>query len=541
MGNVSRRRFLQAGGFFGGAALIGGIAACSPQVSASADKPSLSDTGSDNGRAQEADPFAKPEPIDESQVASTEEADIVIVGIGTAGLTCAVKAAQGGSSVIMIAKDAEPSAQGGSNFAINTRLTRELGVDIDVETALRHSMQTQGYQVSEGQWTTFARESGRGMDWLMDLVEPYGIGVTLEMPENAGADALLAEYPGSHVFYGGPKDQPFGDQPDVLDALVDILTNELGQKAYFNTTAQQLVRDDGGTGRVSAVIAQNESGEYVKYVGTKAVVLATGDYANNPDLVAAYCPLAEGMTSMKVPANNTGDGHLMALWIGAAMQRCVSHGAMIFGALNYRNLSVNTQGKRFMSERANNGYGGIQALMQDDRCYWQVWDNDFGNQWQDNASRYNTEPSTPESMAASFEAGVESGELIKAESLEELAASMGIPTETFRATVERYNELCAKGEDEDFFKSPDLLFPVQQAPFYARKVEASLLVTLGGLDVTDEMEVRDENGNVIEGLYALGAIAGNFYGGPYTTYFAGINMGRNVCFGHLTGERLSKK
>lgn len=540
MSMVSRRRFLQAGGFFGGAALIGGLAACAPQSDTSSDAVSLSGTGASGDVSQASDSFAKPDPIDESQITSTEEADIVIVGIGTAGLTCAVKAAQGGSSVIMIAKDAEPSAQGGSNFAINTRLTRELGVDIDVETALRHSMQTQGYQVSEGQWAIFARESGRGMDWLMDLVEPYGIGVTLEMPENAGAGALLAEYPGSHVFYGGPKDQPFGDQPDVLDALVDILTNDLGQKTYFNTTAQQLVRDDSGAGRVSAVIAQNEAGKYIKYIGTKAVVLATGDYANNPDLVSAYCPLAKGMTSMKAPANNTGDGHLMAMWVGAAMQRCASHGAMIFGALNYRNLSVNTQGQRFMSERANNGHGGIQALMQNDRCYWQVWDSDFGNQWQDNASRYNTEPATPESMAASFEAGVESGELIKANSLEELAAAMDIPADSFQATVARYNELCAKGVDEDFFKASDILFPVERAPFYARRVEASLLVTLGGLDVTDEMEVRDEDGRVIEGLYALGAVAGNFYGGPYTTYFAGINMGRNVCFGHLTGERLSK-
>lgn len=544
MTNVSRRNFFKTAGALGGVALVGGLAGCAPQASKTETETEtespMASTGTSADGAAAADPFAAPAPIDESAITKTEEADIVIVGIGTAGLTCAVKAAEGGASVIMIAKDDEPSGQGGSNFAINSRLTKELGAEIDVETALRHSMQTQGYQVSEGQWAIFARESGRGMDWLMDLVEPYGIGATLEMPENAGAGALLGEYPGSHVFFGGPKDQPFGDQPDVLDALVDTLTNKLGQTTYFNTTAEQLVRDDDGKGRVSAVIAHDADGNYVKYVGKKAVVLATGDYANNPDLVEKYCPLAKGMSSMKMPVNNTGDGHLMAMWVGAAMQRCQSHGAMIFGALNYRNLAVNTHGERFMSERANNGYGGIQALMQDDRCYYQLWDADFGNKWLDSPARYNSEPTTHEAMNASFEAGVENGELMKADTLDELAGLMNVPADTLKATVDRYNELCKKGADEDFFKASDILFSVEKAPFYARRVEANLLITLGGLDVTDQMEVRDGDGNVIEGLYALGSVAGNFFGGPYTTYFAGLNLGRNVCFGHLTGERLAQ-
>ena len=178
MTTVSRRSFLQAGGILGGAALAGTLAAVAPvNVTEALAEPEEAATEA------AADPFAKPAPIDESEITAVEEADIVIVGIGTAGLTCAVKAAQGGASVIMLAKDAEPSSQGGSNFAINSRLTRELGVELDVEAALRHSMLTQGYRVSEGQWAIFAKESGRGMDWLMDLVEPYGIGTTLEVPE----------------------------------------------------------------------------------------------------------------------------------------------------------------------------------------------------------------------------------------------------------------------------------------------------------------------------------------------------------------------
>lgn len=531
---ISRRSFLTAAGIGVLGATSAGLLGCSPSGEGEKAQAQNAEPGVDA-----VDVLAAPDPIDANEISSTEEADIVIVGVGTAGLTCAVSAAQKGASVIMIAKDEAPSSQGGSNFAIGSSLTKELGIDYDVKQALRHSMQMQGYRVSEGQWATFASESGRAMDWLMDLVTPYGLGVTIEVPQNVGGGAILEEYPGSHIFYGGPKEESFGDQPDVLDALVDILTGELGQKIVFNTTAKQLERDSDGTGRVSAVIAEDQDGSYVKYVGTKAVVLATGDYGNNADLVKKYCPMAEGMPSMKAPANNTGDGHLMALWVGAAMQKCSTHGAMVFGTHEYRGLNVNKDGLRFMNERQNNGFVGMQGLMQDGGYFYQLWDSEFATTWHEPKARYNSTEPTPEDLVATFEAGIESGEIVKADTLDELAKAIDVPADVLKSTIDRYNGFCESGEDLDYYKEAEVLIPVATGPFYAKKITPNLLITLGGLDVTDKMEVKDTEGAVIEGLYALGATAGNFYGGPYTTYFCGINMGRNVCFGYLTGEQLA--
>ena len=98
---------------------------------------------------------------------------------------------------------------------------------------------------------------------------------------------------------------------------------------------------------------------------------------------------------MKYPANNTGDGHLMAMEIGAAMQRNPMHGAMIFGNQYYRNLNVNIDGKRFMNEFTVNAFSGVQALMQNDSCYWSIWDADFANNWQDAPLRYTQPDVTP--------------------------------------------------------------------------------------------------------------------------------------------------
>lgn len=473
----------------------------------------------------------------DEEASQTIEADVVVVGCGTAGLTCGVAAAQKGASVVVIGKDETPSSQGGSNFAVNSKVAKELGVEIDADEAVRHLLQINADLVSEGQWYTFANRSGEAMDWLIDLVEPAGLSVTLEVPMTRGMTGVIAEYTGSHVFYGGPQEQPFGDQPDVLDALVDVLTGELGQRVDLNTTVTSLVRADGG--RVEAAIAQNADGATVRYVANKAVVLATGDYGNNADLVDQYCPLARGLVSMKYPANNTGDGHLMAMEIGAAMQRNPMHGAMIFGNQYYRNLNVNIDGKRFMNEFTVNAFSGVQALMQNDSCYWSIWDADFANNWQDAPLRYTQPDVTPEEQAATFESGVEGGTILKAETLEELAEAMGIPAEALAQTVERYNGFCEAGVDKDYHKQAEILFPVATPPFYATKVAPNLLITLGGLDVNDDMQVRDTEGKVIEGLYALGATAGNFYGNLYTTYFAGVNMGRCVTFGYLLGNSLA--
>lgn len=466
-----------------------------------------------------------------------EEADIVIVGAGTAGLVTAVAAAQEGKSVIVIAKDDAPSGQGGSHFAINSRLFNELGLSIDVAEAVTHELQINGYKVSERQWSIFANESGAAMDWYCDIMEAGGLGCTIEVPSyNCGGST--AEYWGSHIFFGGPNDQPFGDLVDELDILVDELVNTRGQTLHLLTRATKLVRNESG--RVEAVLAEGPDGDQIKFVARNAVVLATGDYGNDEELKQRYCSYAVGIPSMKFPDSNTGDGHKMALEIGAAMQKCDQHAAMIFGAMEiHRALIVNRDGMRVGNERISNAFNAMQMLQQPGGVAFGVWDSAYAGLVRVDAPRLTLEADTPEAIQASFDAAVEAGTAFKADTIEELAVLAGIDPEALARTVARYNELCEAGRDTDFYKSAEFLIPVAVPPFYIQKSAPALLVTLGGLDVTPDMEVLDTDGRVIEGLYAMGAVAGNFFANTYTTYMAGANLGRNICFGYRLGKRLA--
>lgn len=534
---MSRRNFLAISGTAAlGAIGAAGMAGCSPTGKTEV-QPS---TDAANEQTPAAAAFeTAPDPIDDSKISETVESDIVVIGAGTAGLTCALAAAEEGKTVTVIAKDDAPSGQGGSHFAINTKLTKELGIDYDVDEAITHEMQLNGYRVDAEQWKVFAQESGPAMDWYMDIMGAGGLQCTLETPapNNGG---MSAEYPGSHIFFGGPNDQPFGDLPDELAILSGNITEQCGQKVIFNTTARQLVREADGTGRVSAVIAENADGKLVKYVGAEAVVLATGDYGNNEEMIEKYCPQAMGLMCMKEPANNTGDGHKMGLWVGATMQKNPAHAAMIFGVMDtYRALMVNENGTRIGNERVSNAFDGMQILMQPNKHAFSIWDADYASKVPTYPSRMNNEAATAEATQASFDEGVKAGTILKADTIEELAKLAGIDPDGLKASVERYNELCANGRDDDYGKASEFLIPVEKAPFFASEGKANLLITMGGLDVNVDMQVLDAEGKTIEGLYALGAVAGNFFANNYTTYFAGANLGRNICFGYRVGKALA--
>lgn len=532
--NMSRRGFLTMAGIGAATTAAMGLTSCGP-TSSGVDKQQPSQdvqTASDKYSFE-----IPPAAVNESDIVETRTADIIVVGAGTAGLTCAVSAAEEGKSVIVIAKDDAPSGQGGSHFAIGTKVMEESGKKLDVQEAIAHEMQLASYRVDSEQWSIFANESGAAMDWYCDLMAQGGLSCTLEVPaSNCGG--ITEEYWGSHVFYGGPNDAPFGDLPDELNVLVEQLSKN-GQDVVFNNCAKQLVRDESG--RVNAVIAENQEGKYVKYIGTNAVVLATGDYGNNPEMIEAWCPYVSGVPCMKAPANNTGDGHAMALWVGAAMQPNSNHAAMVFGSMDiYKSLTVNELGQRIGNERVSNGFAAMEILQQPGKHTFSFWDSTYASKIPTYASRLTTEADTPEMVQAAFDAGVEAGTIFKADSIAELAKHFGIDDNTLQSTIDRYNELCAAGLDADHFKNADFMVAIKEALFYACENTPNLLVTLGGLDVTADMQVKDTEGKVIEGLWALGAIAGNFYANTYTTYFAGTNLGRNVCFGYRTGKLLAK-
>ena len=137
---------------------------------------------------------------------------------------------------------------------------------------------------------------------------------------------------------------------------------------------------------------------------------------------------------------------------------------------------------------------------------------------------------------ALLQAKIEDGNIFVADTLEELAAQMDVPAENLVASVERYNELVEKGSDDDYGKRAEIMISIAEPPFYAGQLKATLLTADGGLHVDKYSRVLDRDGEVIEGLYAAGTIAGDFHGScDYPTICPGINHGRCLTFGRMVG------
>ena len=153
---------------------------------------------------------------------------------------------------------------------------------------------------------------------------------------------------------------------------------------------------------------------------------------------------------------------------------------------------------------------------------------------------------TPADASASHAASVEKGvtdtpeNYKKADTIDELLAQIEeIDADTAKATIERYNELCAAGEDTDFFKESHFLFPVEEGPFYAVKVGPGLLAVVGGIHISDNFEVLDADDNPIEGLYAIGNCSGDMYAYDYPINVQGNSHGRCLVEGKCLGEQLA--
>jgi predicted oxidoreductase len=139
-------------------------------------------------------------------------------------------------------------------------------------------------------------------------------------------------------------------------------------------------------------------------------------------------------------------------------------------------------------------------------------------------------------MVEGDESMLAQGYLLQADTLEELAEKLDIPAEAFVKTVERYNELCEKGVDEDYGKEAHRMTPVDTAPFYGVRTCAWHLTTLDGCRINTDMQVLREDGTPIEGLYATGDCTGGFFANNYPNLFTGLACGRTMTFGRRAAK-----
>jgi fumarate reductase flavoprotein subunit len=478
---------------------------------------------------------ACPPPIPPVSIKETAAADVVVVGAGIAGLTAALSAAEAGAKTILLEKGPTYNVRGLHNAAIASRLQKEAGIEVDRDQVISTIMEFGAYRSDQRLVRLWADNCDKVMDWLLDMAEKAKVQVVLDPSTKPW---YFPNYPVIHVFM--PKRQ------ETLAKMLQSNGRELGVDFRFETPAVRLIRE--GKGRVAGVIAQTKQGDYAKINVKKAVVLCSGDYGGDRQMVDKYCWKALGGLSCAYEGGlNTGDGHKMGLWIGAAIDDA-PHCPLIFdfatwskeGLFNLARqpwLYVDLNGERFMNEDLPWGYECAQIMQQPGGVAWSVWDAKYDGEWPKMKSQCckNMGPPTYLWDPKQLDAAMKDGNVLTAQTIEELARKMEAPVETLKLTVARYNEMAQNGKDLDFGKHPDRLTTIEKPPFYACKMEARYMVILSGLKVNTKLQVLDTERNVIPGLYAAGNVSGSFFGNMYPTTVPGLTHSRAWTFGRLAG------
>ncbi|MBR2835561.1 MAG: FAD-binding protein [Coriobacteriales bacterium] len=563
---TSRRSFVK-----GSAALAAGAAAGALVAPAMADEAQVT-LNAQNVNLVKWDFEIPPAPITDDMIKETVPCEIVIVGAGFSGIVTALAAAEEGAKVTVVTASDDIVIRGGSMNARWSKAMEELTVGMKVaddRQFIREQLACAGYNVDQKKWWKFVKYSPEAMNWLIDKMEAEGFMTVLERGFDMGGDTFFSSLPGSHSWTTDDSGKAGkGSQMNVVETVYrDALA--AGVEFVFSCPARQLVRDDNNTGRVSAVIAQNADGDYIKYEASKAIVLATGDFSANHDMMAKYCPEFLPLIDppMDEPDYNVGfkfgglmpgDGHKMGLWIGAAWQKTYPCAPMTFaigtaGPFNqpysgHRGLLLNKYGERYGNEDICGVFAGVAQVHQPEMKVYAIWGANYAEgaaPWITQGSKIEDAPATPEFMLENWKEGFmipDPQDVIMSDDLEDLVAQLGLPVEETMATIARYNELCEKGVDEDFCKCAEQMVPIAEPPYFGVLGNPPHFLTVcGGLRTDDKMRVCDADDNPIPGLYNVGTMIGDYFANIYNFMIEGNNLGANcLTFGYLTGRGLAQ-
>lgn len=449
----------------------------------------------------------------QQQVAMDEtiEADVVVVGAGVAGMIAALEAAQAGANVILLEKmprnGGATRLSSGMIVAGGTSLQKEAGIEDSVD-ALKMYWRDRGEGNVDTEMTDYVADHIN--ESLEDMIA-LGINYNSSLILQSGTATVNRAH------------MPAGTGAELCDKLAAELMKQ-NVEIRLETDVHSLIQNEAG--EVSGVVATTSNGGALT-VNAKAVILATGGYGWNPELVKEYSPNAEGAWSCSSPGN-TGDGLLMAMDAGAdtvfkggfigwkvstpSYDHTTAIGAPVYGAAN---LIVNENGDRFTNEALD--YPFVYNAMKEDgsdKFYW-IFDSGDG----ETKDLVNNTSNT----IANLELGVEAGTVYKADTLEELAKVSGLTN--LSSSVERYNEAITKGIDEEFSRDVTSMTPLQNGPFYAIVSQRATLGTFGGINTNITGEVVKADETAILGLYAAGEVAnGEFFPVIYPASGSSISM-----------------
>ena len=493
-----------------------------------------------------------PAPIPEDKIAETLSTEVLVIGGGISGLAASARCADRGLKVMVLDKNTKLVALAGQVAAVNSRIMAEKGIVIDKKKLAADWLKVSGSRVQEDLLWLFINRSAEGFHWMLDLAGEENLNVGVYV---AYKGPVFEEYPGTHHVFKKKectKYTNFGGGMLVCEILEKAML-ERGGLLYRGVTAKQLLKDE--TGRVIGCVAQDGDGVYRKYLGTKAVVVATGDCCDDNEMLEAFCPIGTRPAEKFPRKGNTGDGQKMLYWAGAALDNpewAPTLHALAYSGFQGFYLHVNQLGKRFMNEDTWMQAKSVRCLMQPggDYCF-SVMDakylDEMGERWNEIGGQgmaplsVEGEGYNRERFEKQIQRALDQGNAFKADTLEELAEKMDVPVDELLKTVKRYNEIVASGDDTDFGKRTSLLTSVEKAPFIALKWGPRLLDVFGGAQVNTDLQVLDMDGHVIPGLYAVGNTAGGMYAVDYPLLLNGNSYGRALAYAMQIADGLCRE
>lgn len=483
--------------------------------------------------------FVKPDPI--TEISKTYDYDVVVVGAGAAGVCAALSANESGVKVALLQKESVAISQGNTGSGIVLETSDPAGI----EALISDEVAENGYRPKRALLRNWAYNSGEAISWM--IAKAQAQNAQIQDQGDAPQSAIL-EVNGYEMHYitsyFGPKPYNTGEGVIALAAQAA----EEGVEIYYETPAVQLVgsADEGG---VTGVIAQTADGSYVQFNAAKGVIMATGDYQNNTDMCQYYLPDLVNMERKQF--NKTGDGQRMVVWAGGKMED-LNHTKMLhdFDAgpasmCDMPFLAVKDDGSRFCNEETPMSLMNNYLRGADD-CGWytQIFDADYMS----TAASWPGALVDPEGLQNYMpelegdKTGVYPGLIntFAADSIEELAEKLGIDADALVATVERYNGLCEEGADKDFGKPAEYMVPVKTAPFYGIHRHMRVSAVVSGVEVDENNQCLTPDGTPIPGLFAIGNVAGGFYGGiDYPLRVYGLSLGRCYTAGYMCGRHVA--
>lgn len=508
--------------------------------------------------------------IDEAAITETVDTDILIVGAGNGGMFAAAYAAANGLNFRVIEQNANVQDTRHWYGAVDSAAAKEAGEPAtDKAKLLSEISRYASGKCDQRVVKTWINESAAMHDFMRSILEDkYGWVCDFTSGSEAAWPTENAEHNTDYLFPVQEHNYMASESASGLarNELLLQYIQELGYDVDFKTSLAKLEKNSEG--RITGIIAQStEDDHFIRYNANKGVLLACGGFPGNPYMMEQLDPLGTSVTTAcsYSPADK-GYGIRAAVWAGANLDKeaapmlfdrgvvapgvdggyvdsDTAFGGKAFpGKIRQYNpgtqpfLKVNRNGERFANESCPYNDIVYAAAHQPGRVYAQICDANI----LEDAKRFHTIGCSAQTrnggekyIQGKMDEAIEAGALFKCDTLDELADKMGFTgaaKDTFLATVERYNELYDKQNDEDFGKPAYRLSAIRTAPFYGCWLGASLLTTEQGIAINDKGQALDNDNKPMPGLYVTGDMSGSFFANNYPCLMAGVAMGRTLTY-----------